>query len=173
MVGDWRAALMATPVAPRAIEVPPGRAAEILSADDAPTGGVPPRPEPVTGENKRKQSGAGPSGTYKACQADTESDDVTVTSQQTSLSDAVMELVQLMKNQTPNDPLSINFAQLDDFAGTVALNNLPLGFSYRYPRLPCLLLLPILVHLSLWLLENLPYKTFPRILPLMRGCRGQ
>ncbi|KAK4413683.1 hypothetical protein Salat_2781100 [Sesamum alatum] len=57
----------------------------------------------------------GPSETYKACHAGAESDNGAVSSQQTSLSEAVMELVQMMKNQQPNDPLSVNFAHYDDF----------------------------------------------------------
>ncbi|KAK4435214.1 hypothetical protein Salat_0684700 [Sesamum alatum] len=84
-----------------------------------------PEAQPVVAPQREPVRGAAPQGAF---QAEAELSDDKSTTTQTSHSDAVMELMQLMKNTTQTDPRHINFAQLDefddlgDFAGTVALN---------------------------------------------------
>ncbi|KAK4422998.1 hypothetical protein Salat_1882400 [Sesamum alatum] len=122
MVGDWRAALMATPAAPMATPAGPGT-----------SGAMAPPSEPVVGAEQRRTQEVGLQllqtenpGMLLAYQAETESEAASVafvTSHQSSLSEAMMELIQLMKNQVPNDPLSVNFGELDDFASMATTPN--------------------------------------------------
>ncbi|KAK4431600.1 hypothetical protein Salat_0922100 [Sesamum alatum] len=131
MVGDWRVALMEVSAAPTALGA--SEVSHVAPAGVPPTAA--PHPALMAGGNashaeNRRAIEVGlqllQSENPGAFHVDAEISDDKSSTTQSSLSDAVMELVELMKNNTTqNDPLQINFAQLDDsenFAGNVALN---------------------------------------------------